>query len=175
MLVLHGMIHLAGYDHETDQGQMQKLESTLRRRLGLLPQMTMSGLHARRARTVRDPHGLCLPGPRLSPTGARDHRSACGATWIILKQRSSRDSGASGRQAALGFSILFNMALATVAIETAHGVLLFVPQIFDATVEIGVYVLIEVLLFAQLIPAILVGRTKARWVVSADADACASV
>ena len=37
MLVLHGMIHLAGYDHETDQGQMQKLESTLRRRLGLLP------------------------------------------------------------------------------------------------------------------------------------------
>jgi probable rRNA maturation factor len=36
MLVLHGMIHLAGYDHETDQGQMQKLESALRRRLGLL-------------------------------------------------------------------------------------------------------------------------------------------
>ena len=27
MLVLHGMIHLAGYDHETDQGQMQKLET----------------------------------------------------------------------------------------------------------------------------------------------------
>ena len=69
------------------------------------------------------------------------------------------------KEAALGFSILFNMALATVAIETAHGVLLFVPQIVDATVEIGVYVLIEVLLFAQLIPAILVGRTKARWVV----------
>ena len=57
------------------------------------------------------------------------------------------------------------------AIETAHGVLLFVPQILDATVEIGVYLLVEVLLFAQLIPAILVGRTKARWVVSADADA----
>jgi probable rRNA maturation factor len=35
MLVLHGMIHLAGYDHETDQGQMQKLEAMLRRRLGL--------------------------------------------------------------------------------------------------------------------------------------------
>jgi probable rRNA maturation factor len=36
ILVLHGMIHLAGYDHETDQGQMRKLEATLRRRLGLL-------------------------------------------------------------------------------------------------------------------------------------------
>jgi probable rRNA maturation factor len=35
LLVLHGMIHLAGYDHETDRGQMQKLETTLRRRLGL--------------------------------------------------------------------------------------------------------------------------------------------
>jgi probable rRNA maturation factor len=35
LLVLHGMIHLAGYDHETDQGQMHKLESDLRRRLGL--------------------------------------------------------------------------------------------------------------------------------------------
>lgn len=36
VLVLHGMIHLAGYDHETDRGQMQKVETTLRRRLGLL-------------------------------------------------------------------------------------------------------------------------------------------
>ena len=36
ILLLHGMIHLAGYDHETDQGQMHKLETTLRRRLGLL-------------------------------------------------------------------------------------------------------------------------------------------
>lgn len=38
MLVLHGMIHLAGYDHETDQGQMHKLETALRRRFGLLTQ-----------------------------------------------------------------------------------------------------------------------------------------
>lgn len=35
LLLLHGMIHLAGYDHETDRGQMRKLETTLRRRLGL--------------------------------------------------------------------------------------------------------------------------------------------
>jgi probable rRNA maturation factor len=35
ILVLHGMIHLAGYDHETDQGQMQRLETALCRRLGL--------------------------------------------------------------------------------------------------------------------------------------------
>jgi probable rRNA maturation factor len=35
LLLLHGLIHLAGYDHETDQGQMQELERALRRRLGL--------------------------------------------------------------------------------------------------------------------------------------------
>ena len=35
ILLLHGMIHLAGYDHETDSGQMEKLERRLRRRLGL--------------------------------------------------------------------------------------------------------------------------------------------
>jgi probable rRNA maturation factor len=38
ILLLHGMIHLAGYDHETDQGQMERLEMKLRRRLGLASQ-----------------------------------------------------------------------------------------------------------------------------------------
>ena len=35
ILILHGMIHLAGYDHESDRGQMSKFERRLRRRLGL--------------------------------------------------------------------------------------------------------------------------------------------
>jgi probable rRNA maturation factor len=35
VLILHGMIHLAGYDHETDKGEMVQLERRLRRRLGL--------------------------------------------------------------------------------------------------------------------------------------------
>ncbi len=35
MLILHGMIHLAGYDHENDNGEMMHLERRLRRRLGL--------------------------------------------------------------------------------------------------------------------------------------------
>ena len=34
-LLLHGFLHLAGYDHETDEGQMDALESKLRRRFGL--------------------------------------------------------------------------------------------------------------------------------------------
>lgn len=34
-LLLHGYLHLLGYDHETDQGQMEALEARLRRRFGL--------------------------------------------------------------------------------------------------------------------------------------------
>ncbi len=34
-LVVHGFLHLLGYDHETDRGEMDELESTLRRRLGI--------------------------------------------------------------------------------------------------------------------------------------------
>lgn len=35
VLLLHGVLHLAGYDHETDEGQMARREATLRRKLGL--------------------------------------------------------------------------------------------------------------------------------------------
>lgn len=35
VLILHGMIHLAGFDHENDSGEMLQLERRLRRRLGL--------------------------------------------------------------------------------------------------------------------------------------------
>jgi probable rRNA maturation factor len=35
ILILHGLLHLAGYDHETDTGQMARREETLRAKLGL--------------------------------------------------------------------------------------------------------------------------------------------
>ncbi len=35
ILILHGVLHLLGYDHETDNGQMTRVENRLRRRLGL--------------------------------------------------------------------------------------------------------------------------------------------
>ena len=35
ILTLHGILHLRGYDHEHDRGQMAKLEQRLRRRLRL--------------------------------------------------------------------------------------------------------------------------------------------
>ena len=35
VLILHGVLHLMGYDHEKDQGQMNRIEQKLRRRLGI--------------------------------------------------------------------------------------------------------------------------------------------
>jgi probable rRNA maturation factor len=35
VLILHGMLHLAGHDHETDRGQMLRLEQRLRAELRL--------------------------------------------------------------------------------------------------------------------------------------------
>lgn len=35
ILILHGVLHLMGYDHETDKGEMDRREQHLRRELGL--------------------------------------------------------------------------------------------------------------------------------------------
>ena len=34
-LLLHGYLHLLGYDHETDRGEMEALEERLRKRFGI--------------------------------------------------------------------------------------------------------------------------------------------
>jgi probable rRNA maturation factor len=35
VLILHGVLHLLGYDHETDHGEMDEMEQKLRKRFGL--------------------------------------------------------------------------------------------------------------------------------------------
>lgn len=35
VLILHGVLHLLGYDHETDRGEMDEIEGKLRKHFGL--------------------------------------------------------------------------------------------------------------------------------------------
>jgi len=44
VLILHGLLHLAGYDHEADDGQMQFLEARLRRQF-MLPVAIIERAH----------------------------------------------------------------------------------------------------------------------------------
>lgn len=49
ILVLHGMLHLAGHDHESDEGEMAAREAALRKRLKLPGSLIARGARASRA------------------------------------------------------------------------------------------------------------------------------
>jgi probable rRNA maturation factor len=95
VLILHGLLHLAGYDHETDTGQMARRERRLRAQLGLpqglieraasepvlkkvrpttkkwVPQVSRSARGSQRqvfvAGVVRPGKARTLPGPSSTP------------------------------------------------------------------------------------------------------------
>ena len=67
------------------------------------------------------------------------------------------------RRASLGFAILANLSLEAVAVETARGVLLFVPAVWQAAVQLIVYVTVEVMFCMHFVPEILMARTSTRW------------
>jgi probable rRNA maturation factor len=48
VLILHGLLHLAGYDHERDQGEMRREEDRLRQRLGLPVTLIARAEHPRK-------------------------------------------------------------------------------------------------------------------------------
>jgi probable rRNA maturation factor len=52
ILMLHGLLHLAGYDHETDAGRMQRRERQLRAKLGM-PQGLIERASAKPMKTRR--------------------------------------------------------------------------------------------------------------------------
>jgi probable rRNA maturation factor len=62
VLILHGLLHLAGYDHQADDGQMARRERLLRARLGL-PQGLIE-----RPKTPKQP---ILKGHGRVPSGSR--------------------------------------------------------------------------------------------------------
>jgi probable rRNA maturation factor len=62
ILVLHGVLHLAGYDHERDHGEMARKELRLRKSLGLPPGLIER--NGRRRKPFPAKHAGSTPGVR---------------------------------------------------------------------------------------------------------------
>jgi probable rRNA maturation factor len=87
ILVLHGMLHLAGYDHESDNGRMARVEARLRAQLKL-PASLIERTHssgsapqvkpktARLAKSAKNHHKPIAASKRRKPTTATKARSA---------------------------------------------------------------------------------------------------
>lgn len=63
VLMLHGVLHLAGYDHESDSGEMARRERALRTKLGL-PQGLIERVEHRVPRVSGRPGALLLEPSR---------------------------------------------------------------------------------------------------------------
>ena len=83
VLVLHGLLHLAGFDHEQDKGQMAAREAELRRELGL-----PGGLIERVNRKKKANTGVLSSAQDDGIDGGRHRRAA----------RSAHDDGIRGPQ-----------------------------------------------------------------------------
>lgn len=70
------------------------------------------------------------------------------------------------RRASVTFSLLAHIWLVVVAVLTARGVNLFVPQIWEALLEGLVFLTAEVILAMHLLPYMLLTRTTGRWVLA---------
>jgi probable rRNA maturation factor len=72
ILMLHGLLHLAGHDHETDSGQMATRETELRKQLGLPVGLIERVRRERRARpgaaAIERGKAAAGNGPRRKPS-----------------------------------------------------------------------------------------------------------
>ena len=107
VLMLHGLLHLAGYDHETDSGQMARRERLLRARLklplGLIERVEAPSLAARKAttslstRAPRPPHRQKpLPGGRGSRAALAQDERKDGAPKMVRSKLRYKNKDATG-------------------------------------------------------------------------------
>lgn len=79
VLLLHGLLHLAGYDHETDTGQMARRERKLRKDLGLVKGLIERvEAPARRAEKSRKAGAQAASGPGQKRPAVKKPRGAGG-------------------------------------------------------------------------------------------------
>jgi len=80
VLILHGLLHLAGYDHETDSGRMARREQQLRTRLRL-PRGLIERAAAKIAR--KRPSGAKQAAMELGKRVGLGRKSTAGAKALV--------------------------------------------------------------------------------------------
>jgi len=81
----------------------------------------------------------------------------------IFEAEIERHIGLDRRRASLAFSLLARLMLAAVVVQTARGVIYYVPERWNAFAEITVFLTVEVILAMHFIPDLLLARTTGRW------------
>ncbi len=71
--------------------------------------------------------------------------------------------GVKRRSAALAFSLLARLWMVAVAVLTARGVIRFVPESWNAFIELLIFVPVEVVVAMHFLPDVLLARTTGRW------------
>ncbi len=71
--------------------------------------------------------------------------------------------GLKRRSAALAFSLLARLWMVAVAVLTARGVIRFVPESWNAFIELLIFVPAEVVVAMHFLPDLLLARTTGRW------------
>jgi CBS domain containing-hemolysin-like protein len=71
--------------------------------------------------------------------------------------------GVKRRSAALAFSLLARLWMVAVAVLTARGVIRFVPESWNAFIELLIFVPAEVVVAMHFLPDVLLERTTGRW------------
>jgi probable rRNA maturation factor len=89
ILVLHGMLHLAGYDHESDNGRMAARETRLRARLRL-PGSLIERAHAVSGKSPRPARAAKKPGARKTAAGRQAGTGGAQARGTAAGERGSR-------------------------------------------------------------------------------------
>lgn len=87
ILILHGMLHLAGYDHERDNGHMAAKEARLRAQLKL-PFSLIDRTNSRAAKSAQSPAGTKLQSAQSAKQKSRTGKSL--ARQVSTRKRRSK-------------------------------------------------------------------------------------
>ncbi len=191
ILILHGLLHLAGYDHETDNGKMEARETELRLHLKL-PTGLIERAHAKRSATfrqgqkaIRCPQAAGQPEMSLplfilllvllallALVSYVDRLHAEMGRFLSREFQENIDAyeefveprlHAGRERAALSMAVLTQLSIASIGVLIGYVVFMEKRWVVLDLVQAAVSVVLIVVIFNRLLPYVLFVRTRGQW------------